>query len=377
MTRGPRLLAVRRFLRRAGAMAHKEVLHMIRDVRVLYLALGLPVLMLLVFGYAVSMDIDHIRLAVVDDDHTQASRALVEAFAAGGQFVRVKDAASAEDAETLVRRGDAKAVLLVPRGYERDLARGESRGAELLLDGSDGTVATLALGDAAGIAASMGAAERASLAEGPRVRARFNPGMRSANDIVPGVIALILAIVSSLLTALTVAGEWERGSMEQLFATPVGRAEIILGKLLPHAGLGFVQALLVLTLGSYLFDVPIRGSLVLLFFASLLFLVAMLGFGLFVSVITKSQQVSVQAALLGSMLPSTLLSGFLFPIANMPPFLRAVARIVPARYYITALRGILLKGNDAWTLLPGLLALAAFAFLMLSSAVGRFRRTLD
>jgi len=356
-------------IRRTLAIAHKEVLHMIRDPRVVYLALGLPVVMLLLFGYGISTDIDHIPIAVVDQDGTRASRRVTEALVAGGSFAIAARADTPESAERLLRRGDVTAILVVPRGYERDAARGTSTGPQLLVDGSDGTAGTLAVGDA------LGAIQTAGVRP-PPLLARFNPGLRSAYNIVPGVIALILAMVSALLTALAIAREWERGSMEQLFATPVGRTEIVIGKLIPYAVLGMVQTLLVVTLGSWMFDVPIRGSLALLFGFSALFQIAMLASGLFISVATKSQVVSVQLAIMITMLPTTLLGGFMFPIANMPWPLRAISTVLPGRYYISALRGVFLKGNGLGVLAPELLALAAFSTVVLVLAIRRFERRL-
>jgi ABC-2 type transport system permease protein len=359
-------------LRRTRAIAHKEVLHMIRDPRVVYLALGLPVIMLLLFGYGISMDVDHIPIAVVDHDRTEASRRLVEKLVAGENFVVAARRDSAEETTPLLRRGDVTAVVVIPAHYQRDLARGEPTPAQLLVDGSDSIVASIALGDTLGALTSASpAAPRA-----PPLIARFNPAMRSAYNFVPGVIAVILAMVSSLLTGLTVAREWERGSMEQLFATPVRRSEIILGKLVPYAALGMLQTLLIVTLGSWLFDVPIRGSMLLLFGSSALFLCAMLGIGLAVSVITKSQLVSVQVALLVTMLPTTLLSGFMFPIANMPWPLRVLASLLPGRYYMTALRGVFLKANGLDVLGPQLLALAVFSTLVLGLGIVKFKRRL-
>lgn len=353
---------------------------MVRDARVLYLALGLPVVMLVIFGYAVSLDVDRIPLAVADQDVTRASRRLVEALVAGGAFVREATLSSPDEAGPLLRRGRVEAVLVVPRGYQRDLARGGPAGAQLLLDGSDGTMATLAMGEAAGIVQSLGTPGRArarpSLSTGPPIRTRFNPGMRSAYAIVPGVIAMILGMLSSLLTALAVSREWERGTMEQLFATPVARSQIILGKLAPYAGLGLVQTLLVLTLGSYLFGVPIAGSLPLLFGCSMLFVLCMLGIGLLVSVTTRSQLVSVQLTAMLGYMPAMLLSGFLFPIANMPGWLRALAAAFPARYALAALRGIMLKGDGLGVLGPEVAALSGFALAVLALAVGAFRRRL-
>jgi ABC-2 type transport system permease protein len=369
---------VRKALRRTLAIAHKETLHILRDARAVYMALGLPVVMLMLFGYGISQDVDHVPLSVADEDRTPASRRLSQAFVAAGDFVRVEDLSSADQAEAAFRTGRVKAVLAIPRGYGRDLARGLPAATQLLVDGSDGTTATIAMGDAAGIvqATSSVRAARASLSNGPPVRARFNPGMRSAYNMVSGVIVLILAMVASLLASLTIAREWERGSMEQLFATPVGRAEILVGKLIPYAGLGFVQTLLVITLGSYMFDVPIRGSLVALFVSSTLFLLAMLGTGLTASIMAKSQLVAVQFAMLVSYMPVAMLSGFMFPIENMPWWLRGISMAVPGRYYLTTLRGVLLKGNGLDVLARDVLALAFFAVATLALALWRFRRRL-
>jgi ABC-2 type transport system permease protein len=369
---------MRRFIRRTQAIAYKELIHIVRDVRVLYLALGLPVVMLAIFGYAVSLDVDHIPLAVADQDGTRASRRLSEALVAGGAFAREADLSAPEEAEPLFRRGRIKAALVIPAGYQRDLGRGRAAGAQLLVDGSDGTVASISMGNAVSIVQSLTpderGATRAALSQGPPIRTRFNPAMRSAYNIVPGVVVMILGMVSTLLTALTIAREWERGNMEQLFATPVSRSQIIVGKLIPYAVLGFVQTLLILTLGSYLFDIPIAGSLTLLFGCSMLFILCMLGLGLYASVTTKTQLLAVQfAAMLGYM-PAMLLSGFLFPIANMPWWLQGISALFPARYYLTTLRGILLKGNGLDVLAPQVLALIGFAAAVLAFAVGKFRR---
>ena len=367
-----------RFLRRTWAVAHKEVLHILRDARAVYLALGLPVVMLMLFGYGISQDIDHVPMAVVDQDRTPASRRLCQALVAGSDFVREVDLASPDDAEAALRSGRVKAVLIVPLDYGRALARGLPAQAQILVDGSDGTTATIAMGDAAGIVTALSAARavRSSLNAGPRIRVRFNPAMRSAYNMVSGVIVLILAMVASLLTALTISREWERGTMEQLFATPVSRLEIVMGKLIPYTGLGFVQTLLVLTLGSYLFDIPIRGSLGTLFVCSMLFLLAMLGTGLIASIVAKSQLVAVQFALMVAYMPVAMLSGFMFPIENMPIWLQGIAHAVPGRYYLTTLRGVLLKGNGFGVLGEEALALGLFAVGLLAVAVWRFRRRL-
>jgi len=370
---------MRRFLIRVGAMAAKEALHIRRDPRTLYLALGMPVVMLVLFGYGVSIDVERAPLAVADNDHTEESRALVTAFTAAGEFTRVAEVAP-DEAEPLFRRGQALAALVIPRGYGDDLAHGRDGRAQLLLDAADPVTSNQLLAKADAIARSESqrrAALRIPSTAPPlelRLWTRYNPEARSAVFIVPGLAAYLLAIAAVLLTALTVAGEWERGSMEQLFASPVGRLEIVVGKLLPYLGLGLLQLLLVLSVGATLFDVPIHGSLGTLFVAGLLFLAAMLGQGLFISVIAKNQLVATQAGTLSALLPSLLLSGMIFPLENMPLPLQALSRVIPARYLVHALRGAMLKGNGLAELWPDLAALAVFAVAILGLATARFRR---
>jgi ABC-2 type transport system permease protein len=371
------------FLRRVRALAQKEILHIVRDVRVIYLALGLPVVLLALFGYAVSFDLDRLPVAIIDQDRTPASRRLVQAMTASDAFQVVAELAEPEQVEAHFRRGDFKAALVIPKDFNRSLARGEPTEAQLLLDGSDGVTTGIAMGYAAGVsqAETRRLLEKTGLVPKPaldsRVRFRFNPGVRSAQFIVPGLIAMILAIMAVLLTALTVAREWERGSMEQLFATPVRRLEVIVGKLLPYVAIGMVQVLLVLSVGAWLFDVPIVGSLWLLFGAAFLFLVGMLGQGLLISVVTRNQQVATQVGMLSSMLPTLLLSGFLFPVENMPKLLQLVSLAIPGRYFIVVLRGVLLKGNGISVLWAELLALLVFATAMILISTARFRRRID
>ena len=369
----------RRFLILVGAMAAKEVLHIQRDPRTLYLALVMPALLLLLFGYGVSFDIDHTPLAVADADRSPDSRALVNAFAESKEFEVVARIAP-EEAEVLFRRGRAQAALVVRPGYARDLARGEPGRAELLVDGADANTANQILqkADAIARAESRRHAVAGGLLASPplevRTWTRYNPEARSAVFLVPGMTAYLMAIGAVLLTALTVAGEWERGSMEQLFASPVGRFDIILGKLLPYLALGMLQLLLVVAVGAAAFDVPIRGGLGLLFALGIAFLVCMLGQGLFISVLAKNQLVATQAGVLSSLLPSLLLSGMLFPIENMPRPLQVISSVIPARYLVHGLRGVMLKGSGFGLLWPDLAAMSLFALAILGLATARFQR---
>ncbi|MBN2493080.1 MAG: ABC transporter permease [Deltaproteobacteria bacterium] len=373
---------MKRFLIRILALAHKETIHIARDVQVIYMALGMPVVLLLLFGYAISFDLDRLPTCLIDQDRSPASRRLAQAVTASGAFAITARSTSSSEVEASFRRNEFKVAVVIPAGFDRALRRDQASDAQVLLDGSDGTTTGIAVGYLVGIAQSEAArvlGERASFTPQveARVRSRFNPGMESARYIVPGLIALILATIAVLLTALTVAREWERGSMEQLFSTPVGRLEVVLGKLLPYLVLGMVQVLLVVTLGTWLFDVPVEGSLWLLFGISALFLICMLGQGLLISVLTRNQMVATMAGALSSMVPTILLSGFLIPIENMPWALRALSALIPARYFVVVLRGILLKGNSAVDLWPQVLALTVFALAMVLLSTLRFRRRLD
>lgn len=369
-----------RFLRRTLAIAGKEAIHVRRDPRMLIMGLLFPVILLFIFGFGVRFDIDRIPLVLLDHDKTPASRELLMDFVASHEFTLVGDVESPDEIAPAFARHEAACALVVPPGYEADLLHGRPVSVQLLIDGSDPTYANQAIvrADSLGLQAAIRAAARAGLAMdipfGASVVTRFNPQAESAIFLVPGTTAYLLAMVSVILTALSVAREWERGSMEQLFATPVGRMEIILGKLLPYLGLGVVQVLLVLTLGAWVFNVPFRGDPTMLAAAAAVFLTAMLAQGLFISIVTKNQIVATQAATMSSMLPSMLLSGFLFPVENMPAPLRAISNIVPARYFIRVLRGVLLKGNGwhehAWDLVPMLI----FAVFLIVQSARRFDR---
>ncbi len=372
---------LRRLLLRTWAIAQKEVVHIQRDPQILAFALVMPVVLILLFGYAVSFDVERVPLVVVDQDQTISSRQLVDKFTASDTFRVVARRRGPEEVEPLFRSQTAKAAIIIPRGYGRQLRRGEQADAQLLLDGADNTTASIALGYASAVSLAASRAELTALL-GPmepsltvRSRVFFNPALRSSIFLVPGLMVVILVMIAVMLTALTVAREYERGSMEQLFATPVGRLEVILGKLVPYFFIGLVQVLLVLTLGVTLFDVPVNGSLLLLFGVSSLFILAMLMQGLLISVITRSQMVASMVATITTFMPALLLSGFVFPVENMPLVLKGVAAVLPARYFVSALRAILLRGNGVEVIWPDMLALVAFFLILLVLATKRFKRT--
>ncbi len=371
-----------RSLVRVGAMASKEARHIVRDPRTLYMSLGMPVVMLFLFGYGVVYDLDRIPVAIVDQDRTEASRELVRALTASRELVSAGELPDAAAAIEAFRRGEAAGALVVDRGYQRDVLARKTVPVQLLVDGSDALVANQLLGKADALLRAetqrLAGPDLASATPPVAVKiwTRYNPESRSALFMVPGLAAYLMAITAVLLTALTIAGEWERGSMEQLFASPIGRLEIVLGKLLPYLALGLLEFLLVVAFGMMVFDVPMRGSGVALSVLGLVFLVGMLGQGLLVSVVAKNQTVATQAGTMSSLLPSLLLSGMMTPIENMPWALQQLSRVVPARYLVHGLRGVLLKGNGLDVLWPDLLALAVFALVMIGLATARFQRRL-
>jgi ABC-2 type transport system permease protein len=373
---------LQRFAIRVFALTSKEVAHIRRDSRTLALGLAMPVLLLVLFGFGVSFDLSAIPLAVVDQDRTEQSIDVWRTFAAPDEFRVVAQLEDPSQVEQLFRRKEAVAALVIPAGFSRDLRRGEEAQVQLLLDGADGNTASQALAKANAMGLSLNQKirrEQGFVGAPPlelKSMTRFNPEARSALFLVPGLVGYILAIVAVLLTALTVAREWERGSMEQLFATPVGRLEVILGKLLPYLGLGTIQLLMVLCVGAWVFEVPVRGSLPLLGVCSVFFLFSMLGQGLLISVVTRNQMVATQVGALSAMLPSLLLSGFLSPIDNMPTVLQWVSRLVPARYFVSALRGILLRGNGLEDLWRETLALGVFSVAMVAASFLKFQRRL-
>jgi len=367
---------------RLGAVARKETLQLSRDRRSLLLAFALPMLLLVLFGYAISWDVREIALAVVDQDGSAASRELVEAFEASGYFTIVARPGSPAAIPGLFARREALIALVVPPGFAADLGRGEPAPVQAILDGSDANTATIAGGYAEAVARDFGV--RVSLAgraaRPPLVaesRVWWNEELASRNMIVPGLIAVIMMIIGALLTSLTVAREWERGTMEQLAATPVGRVEIVLGKLLPYLAIGFFDVVLCALVGVYLFGVPFRGSALLLAGLSLQFLTGSLGLGLFISAATRSQVLATQVSMIATFIPAFLLSGFMFAIEVMPRPLQAITMLVPARYFLVVTRGIFLKGVGAEVLWIQAVLMILFALIGLALAVGRFRKELD
>ncbi len=364
---------------RALAMARKEWIQIRRDGRSLALAFVLPAILLYLFGVAITTDIKDIGTAVLDRDHTVESRGLVDAFGQSGYFSLRRTLTRAEEAQALVDRGTVRMVLVIPERFAADLRAGRPAPVEVLLDGSDAKTATVARGYAEAIARSYSA--RFAPAGRPaavvaQTRVWYNETLDSAAMVVPGLIAVIMSIIAAMLTSLTIAREWERGTMEQLAATPVGRAELVLGKLLPYLGIALIDVAIAVACCRWLFDVPFRGSPWVLALASLVFLAGVLGLGILLSAALKSQLLAVQASIFATYMPALLLSGFFYSLHNMPVVLQLVSRVVPARYFVAITRGVFLRGVGLETIWAPLLGLSLFALAMVALAIRNFRKEL-
>lgn len=372
---------------RVRAIARKELLHILRDPRSLAMAIAIPMLLLLLFGYALTLDVDEVPMAVWDQGPSPESRALLDRFAASRYFALRRVAWSYPELERAIDTGEVLAALVLPEDFGGRVAAGRDAPVQLIVDGSDSNTATIAIGYVEAVAAgySLDVALRTAQRSQPgrlrvpidlRQRFWFNPDLESKNAIVPGLIAVIMMVIAALLTSLTVAREWEQGTMEQLIATPVQGRELILGKLLPYFGLGFLDVVIAVAMGELLFDVPLRGSPALLFAMAAIFLAGALALGMVISIVARGQLVASQLAMILTFLPSFLLSGFMYAIANMPPAIQAITHLVPARYFVALLKGIYLKGVGLEVLAVEAALLALFALGMVALANLRFRKRL-
>jgi ABC-2 type transport system permease protein len=363
------------------AMARKEAIQLRRDPRSLIMAFVLPVFLILFFGYAISFDVKNIEMAVLDESGSNASRSLIERFESSGYFDILTYPGSQREIDALLETGKVKVALVIPPGFSRDLGAGRGAPVQMLLDGSDANTATIAQNYGQAIVAQYSTelvlqGRRLTLPVAAESRVWYNETLESRNMIVPGLIAVIMSIIAAMLTALTIAREWERGTMEQLAATPVHRLEVVIGKLLPYVAIGIFDVVLAILAGLLVFDVPLRGNLLLLAGLTLLFLLGALSFGAFISAAVKTQVLATQLALQTTYLPALLLSGFLFSISTMPVVLQAVTYIVPARYYITVTKGIFLKAVGPSVLWIEAVAMIIFATVGLSLAVRAFKKEL-
>jgi ABC-2 type transport system permease protein len=367
---------------RTTAVARKEIHQILRDRRTLLILLFVPAFFLLVYGYALNFDIRHIALAVQDNDRSTGSREVISAFVNSGYFDFAGEVLSGEEINRMIDADDARAVLVIPARFGADAAAGRPARVQVIINGDNANTATTVLGYSLGIVASVSTAyevrARFGSPQGPLLtmepRIWYNPELRSALFLVPGLIAYIAMITAVVSTALSVVREKEMGTMEQIRMSPIGPLGYVLGKTMPYFAVSLAAAMGIVLLSMLLFDLPMRGSWLLLLGAVSLFLVGALAFGVLISTIAETQQVAFQMALLTSYLPTFMLSGFIFPISSMPVVLQAVTYVVPARYFLVTLRGILLKGVGASVLWEELLAMSVFAAVVLGLSSLRLRR---
>jgi drug efflux transport system permease protein len=365
---------------RLRAVMVKELRQVRRDPFSLGMLIALPAFMLVLYGFALNFDVRHVRLAVQDRDRSARSRELVAAFTNSTYFDQVATPAPGADLVAITERRVARAVLVIPEGYGRDLAAGRAASVQMLLDGADSTTAQTVLGYAQALAGEVNLAllsDALGASGGEPVvplrlepRVLFNPELESTQFLVPGLVGFLLMITAVLSTSLSVVREKERGTMEQLRMAPLRTAELIVGKTLPYLGISLLATLIILAAARLLFGVVIHGSHLHLLAAVLLYLFGALGFGLFISTLADTQALAFQAGLIASMLPAILLSGFIFQIRMMPAWLQPVTYLVPNRYFLVILRGIILKGEGLLTYWPEVAALFVYglAVLVLSSA---------
>jgi ABC-2 type transport system permease protein len=376
-------------LQRIRAVAKKEFLHVIRDPRSLGMGIAIPMLLLFLFGYALTLDVDRVPLIVWDQSASHESRELVSRFS-GSRFFSLRTYTDNYRAiEQAIDTRDAVIALIIPTDFARRVASGRKTSVQVLLDGSDPNTATFALGYAQSIVSgysqeivlrqirrSTGTEPRLAQLE-VRPRVWFNTDMVSRNYLFPGLIAVIMMIIAALLTSLTIAREWESGTMEQLISTPLRGPELILGKLIPYFTIGILDLVLSVLVGEFVFAIPLRGSLLLLFVLSVVFLTGALSLGILISIVTKSQLVASQLALVATMLPAFLLSGFIFPIENMPAPIQVITHIVTARYFVSILRGIYLKDVGLGVMAGPVGLLVVFAVVVLALSVRKFRKKIE
>jgi ABC-2 type transport system permease protein len=366
-------------------LLRKEVFHILRDRRTLIVIVALPVLQVIIFGYAIRTDVDHVRLAIVDPAPDPVTLALRARFSAAGVFEEVAIVPRVDALEELFRRGTAQGAVVFEAGFAERLARGLPAGLMIVADATEPNTGSIVTAYATAVVQDFEqeadlaprTAHSAPLRIVPTVRMRFNPTRASSNLFVPGLMAFVLTIISSLMTAISLTREKETGTMEALLVSPLRPWQIIVGKVAPYLLVGFASVVGVIVEARLVFHVPLRGSVTLLLAEGLVFILVSLSLGILISARTSSQRVAMMGALVGTMLPTMLLSGFIFPLESMPAILRAVSLIVPARWFVLLARSIMLKGVGLSYLWRPSLVLVVMAVLLLTASTRAFHERLD
>lgn len=376
-------MSLTRFL----AVAKKEILQVLRDSRSLVIVLMMPVILVLLFGYGVSLDLKHLPIYVYDRDGSQQSQDLLKRFQASNYFDIVRVVSNYSELTGAIDAGQAKMGIVIPWDFSQRLHDGRSAQVQALIDATDDNTANVVMGYAQAVVQGYSSdvqldwlRDRGQISQPVPLRVEtrtwYNENLESSAFIVPGVLALVMSVIGAFLTSLTIAREWERGTMEQLISTPVTPLEIMFGKLVPYFAIGMIDVIVCAGIALYWFHVPFRGSFLTLLISSALFMIVVLSMGFFISVIAKNQLAASQLALLATFLPAFLLSGFLYAIEQMPVVLQWITRILPARYYVSVLKKIFLKGSPTALLYSDLVPLAIFTFVLALLATSSFHKRL-
>jgi len=365
---------------RVKAVTRKEFIQIVRDPLSLTLAFLMPVLLLFIFGYAITLDVDNLQTAVYDQDNSSESREFLSELVRSGYFTVVGYPSNPDEITAFLDKGTARLAVWIPLDFSKKLRTGQLSEVQVLVDGSDSNTATIALAYVSAVTdlyrQRMSAIKRIPPVE-PRIRVWYNSELKSRNFIIPGLVAVIMSIIAALLTSLTIAREWERGTMEQLVSTPIKKSELLIGKLIPYFLIGLADVAVSVIIGVFLFEVPFRGSVFLLFFISSIFLFGGLSLGILISVVAKSQLIASQIAMVVSYLPAFLLSGFMFSISNMPEPLQVMTRVIPARYFVALIKDVFLKANPLSFLAFDTLLLGIFGVVVFAICNKKFRKKIS
>lgn len=368
-------------MRRIIAVVRKEIHHILRDPRSLTVAVIMPMMMVLIFGYAINLELNELGIGVLDHDNSVSSRNLIRELTSSGFIVEAARLNSSKEIDPGFRQNKFLAALVIPKGYEQSILTKPETQIQMIIDGADGATASSVSNYLSAVVNRLNLQVNTEVSDGKSFpidalsRIWFNPELKSANFIVPGLVAVVLMMICAMLTSIAVAREKETGTMEQILTTPIAARDVIIGKLLPYLLLGAIDAALILLAGKFLFHVPMEGSWLALAAYSLVYLVIALALGLLISTLVETQQVAMMVALIMTLLPTMLLSGFIFAHSSMPLVLQWVGKIIPATYYLKVIRGIMLIGRTWFPLEGGVMM--AMAIGLLALAMKRFKSRLE
>ncbi|MGC8770280.1 MAG: ABC transporter permease [Brevinematia bacterium] len=383
MHKGKKLASINRMI----AIAEKEWIQIKRDIRSLIMALFIPVFLLIIFAYGLNLDVKNIKTGVLDYDRSFFSTRFVSRFYGSKYIIIDRYLKNEREADRLLNKGDIKLVIVIPKGFENNFYSGRPLDIQLLVDGSDATTAIVATGYVKTIVYEINMENQTKTLNKAGIapvfplkvesRILYNPELASRNFIVPGIIVIVMAIMSAVITSLTIAREWERGTFETLITTPLSKYELFSGKLIPYVFIALFDVVITVVIGHFIFNVPIKGNYIELYLVALLFLIGSSSIGMLLSSATKSQILSIQLSFIVTYLPTFILSGYIFPIINMPFLIKLITYIVPAKYLITYIKGVMLKGIGITILWTQILFLFVFASIVSVAALKNIKMSLE